>query len=245
MSPKNSLTAAPLDETYIDKISLQAMFNKYVYLDPDRLECGLHALHVQLLTKVLAKHLLKVTDKYKLKSSDVHYISVAASLHDIGKAYIPANVINNDDALTKEEYDLIKTHPMVGVAVLDSAVEIKDKKLVKYGKQVCRWHHERWDGNGYPDKLSGEQIPIAAQLVSLADCYDAITSDRSYHSKVSHDRAVVMIISGECGSFNPLLLECLVDASDELREVHGSAVVNKLSAEEIINMLLELSDKKL
>lgn len=129
---------APLDKSYLDGLTLKAIFEKYVSLDQDTLECGHHAIHVQIITEILLHNLSTITNKYKLSNKDIHYISIAASLHDIGKAYVAGDLVTNTDELTKEEYDLIKTHTMVGSAMLDYAIEIRDPMLLKYAKDVCR-----------------------------------------------------------------------------------------------------------
>ena len=145
-------------------------------------------------------------------------IVTASALHDIGKIGIDDKILNKPCRLTDEEFEVIKTHSAIGASMLDSLEYYKDEPLVRIAHDICRWHHERYDGRGYPDGLKGEEIPISAQVVALADVYDALISDRVYKKAYSHEKAVQMILNGECGTFNPLLLECLTDIQNRLKE---------------------------
>ena len=180
-------------------------------------ESGLHVMNINTVTRVLLKHLLKKTERYGLTDADVTVISMASSLHDIGKITIPGTILNKPGRLTPEEFEVIKTHSMAGARMLEEIPFGQEDILLKTAYQICRWHHERYDGRGYPDGLVGDDIPIAAQVVGLADVYDALTSDRVYKPAFDHDSAMRMILNNECGVFNPLLLECLRDAEDELQ----------------------------
>ncbi len=180
-------------------------------------ESGLHVLHIHTITEILLEHLLQKTNKYSLKYSDISLISTASALHDIGKISVPDEILNKPGRLTKEEFEVIKTHSQVGASMLTKLPFQQDEPFVKTAYEICRWHHERYDGKGYPDGLKGEEIPIAAQIVALADVYDALTSERVYKKAYSHEKAVEMILNGECGQFNPLLLECLTEAADMIR----------------------------
>ena len=120
--------------------------------------------------------------------------------------------------LTKEEFETMKEHTLIGASMLDKLEHYKDEKMIKIAYQICRWHHGRYDGKGYPDGLTGEQIPIAAQVVSVADVYDALVSKRVYKDAYSHEQAMKMILNGECGAFNPLLMEVLVEIQDKIKE---------------------------
>ncbi len=172
---------------------------------------------VNTVTELLAEELMKKTDKYKLSWADCSLIETASSLHDVGKAYIDTDILNKPGKLTKEEFEKVKLHTVLGEQMLDGITAYKDEKLLKIAKEICRWHHERYDGSGYPDGLKGDEIPISAQLVSVADVYDALVSKRTYKDAYSHDEAVHMILNGECGSFNPLLLECFKEISKKIR----------------------------
>lgn len=180
-------------------------------------ESGLHVLHVQTFTDILLKALMQKTEKYNLSNSDISLISNASALHDIGKISIPEEVLNKPGRLTDEEFKIMKTHSSVGADMLDKLPFHKDEPLVKVAYEICRWHHERYDGRGYPDGLKGDDIPISAQIVSLADVYDALTSERVYKKAFDHDTAMNMILNGECGTFNPILLECLKDSAENIK----------------------------
>lgn len=180
-------------------------------------ESGLHILHVNTITKYLLKQLVLLTDQYPLSKADISLISTASALHDIGKISISDAILNKPGRLTAEEFEVIKTHSVVGANILlDLPIEQQEAPLVKVASEICRWHHERYDGNGYPDGLKGEEIPIAAQVVALADVYDALTSERCYKKAYSHEEALKMILEGQCGAFNPALLLCLQEIADTL-----------------------------
>ena len=184
-------------------------------------ESGLHVLHINILTKLLLEKLVEKTDQYQLSPADCHMIATASAFHDIGKIGIDEKILNKPGKLTKEEFEIMKTHTLIGASMLEKMEQYKDEKLIKIAYQICRWHHERYDGRGYPDGLKGEEIPIAAQVVSLADVYDALVSKRAYKAAFSHEKAMEMILGVECGTFNPMLLENLVEIQDRLRaEIH-------------------------
>lgn len=179
-------------------------------------ESGLHVLHIHTLTELLLKKLLEKTDKYGISQQDIPLICNASALHDIGKISVPSEILNKPGRLTKEEFEIMKTHSEEGARILYDIPMRKNEPLIQTGYQICRWHHERYDGRGYPDGLKGEEIPIAAQVVAMADVYDALTSWRVYKDAYPHEKAVQMILNGECGAFNPLLLECLQELSGTL-----------------------------
>ena len=180
-------------------------------------ESGLHILHVNTITKYLLKQLVRSTDQYPLSKADISLISTASALHDIGKISISDAILNKPGRLTADEFEVMKTHSVIGADMLsDLPIEQQEAPLVKVASEICRWHHERYDGSGYPDGLKGEQIPIAAQVVALADVYDALTSERCYKKAYSHKDALKMILDGQCGAFNPTLLSCLQEIADTL-----------------------------
>lgn len=184
-------------------------------------ESGAHVLHINIITELILERLIQKTDKYDLSSSVRRMIVTASALHDIGKIGIDDKILNKPGRLTKEEFEVIKTHSAhsaIGASMLESLEYYKNEPLVRIAHDICRWHHERYDGKGYPDGLKGEEIPISAQVVALADVYDALISDRVYKKAYSHEKAVEMILNGECGTFNPLLLECLKDIQGRLKE---------------------------
>lgn len=182
-------------------------------------ESGAHVLHVNQITELLLKQLILHTDQYPLSQSDITLISMASSLHDIGKIAISEEVLNKPGRLTDEEFEIIKTHAAIGADILLSLpADQQSVPLVRMAFEICRWHHERYDGKGYPDGLKGDDIPIAAQVVALADVYDALTSERCYKKAYSHEDALNMILDGQCGSFNPLLLQCLQEITTVLKQ---------------------------
>ena len=181
-------------------------------------ESGLHVLHINILTQLLLEKLMRKSENYDLSWSQQHMIVTASALHDIGKIGIDEKILNKPGKLTKEEFEAMKQHTIIGARMLDSLEMYHDEEMMKYAYEICRWHHERYDGKGYPDGLKGEEIPISAQVVSLADVYDALVSDRVYKKAYSHEKAIEMILNGECGMFNPLLLECLVEIQDKVRK---------------------------
>lgn len=181
-------------------------------------ESGLHVVHIRTITELLLRRLRKKTDRYPLTEADISLISTASALNDIGKINIPEQILNKPGRLTKEEFEIVKTHSAVGEHMLRQIPFNQNEPLVKIAREICRWHHERWDGRGYPDGLKGDEIPISAQVVSLADVYDALTSERCYKAAFDHETALNMIVNGECGAFNPLLLECLMDGADQIKQ---------------------------
>ena len=190
-------------------------------------ESGLHVLHINILTQLLLERLMRKSENYNFSWSQQHMIATASALHDIGKIGIDEKILNKPGKLTKEEFEAMKQHTIIGARMLDRLEMYHDEEMMKYAYEICRWHHERYDGKGYPDGLKGEEIPISAQVVSLADVYDALVSDRVYKKAYSHEKAMEMILNGECGMFNPLLLECLVEIQDKVRKELGIKDVNE------------------
>ena len=210
-------------------------------------ESGLHVLHIQTITEMLLRQLVqKENNRYALSKEQIRMITTASALHDIGKISIPDEILNKPGRLTAEEFAVIKGHSMAGANMLSELpLDQKEEPLVKTAYEICRWHHERWDGGGYPDGLLGEQIPISAQVVALADVYDALTSDRCYKKAYSHDTAVSMILNGECGAFNPMLLDCLQEISTNLRHALPLLAVEqsmKKDAQRLSSELLQNSN---
>ena len=184
-------------------------------------ESGAHIRNIRRITELLLHQLVQKTKAYHLTEEDIALIKTASSLHDIGKITIPEEILNKPGKLTKEEFEIMKTHSAAGAHILEQMQYGQDKPLYRYALEICRWHHECWDGHGYPDGLIGEEIPISAQIVAIADVYDALTSDRCYKKAYDHTTAINMILNGECGAFNPLLLECLTETAAQLRIVTG------------------------
>ncbi len=191
-------------------------------------ESGMHVVRVRTIVEILLEAYLEMHPEIVLPLEDQMLIRDASSLHDIGKIVIPEEILNKPGRLTAEEFEIMKTHSARGADMLKNLPLIEESKLLQYAHEICRWHHERWDGRGYPDGLKGDEIPLSAQLVSLADVYDALTSERVYKPAYSHDRAIEMIHNGECGQFNPDILECLRQEESRLEEkiqVHSNEAI--------------------
>ena len=183
-------------------------------------ESSEHILHIRTATKMMLRQLLKTTDAYHLTETDIAIITTASSLHDIGKIRIPEEILNKPGRLTDEEFKIMKTHSEIGASMIWDMHFLQDHPLVHTAWEICRWHHERWDGKGYPDGLKGEEIPISAQVVSIVDVYDALTSERCYKKAFEHDTAIKMILDGQCGQFNPVLLKCLKELSLQFSKMY-------------------------
>lgn len=181
-------------------------------------ESGAHVRHIRIITEMLLHRLLEISSRYSITAEQQDMIPLASALHDIGKIGIDEKILNKPGKLTPEEFEVMKTHSMLGAKMLHDLDNFSEQPLLQTAYEIARWHHERWDGRGYPDGLKGDEIPISAQLVSLADVYDALTSERCYKKAFSHEKAVQMILNGECGSFNPLLLQCLTNIQSDLKE---------------------------
>ena len=182
-------------------------------------ESGLHVTHIEKLTELLLGCLVHRSDKFPLDNEQRSTIAMASALHDIGKMSIDDAILNKPGRLTSEEFEIMKTHTTLGAdMLLELGRQHAGNSLLEYAYQIARWHHERWDGKGYPDGLKGDDIPIAAQVVSVADVYDALTSVRVYKDAIPHQEAIQMILDGKCGEFNPLLLDCLLEVQDRIAE---------------------------
>ena len=181
-------------------------------------ESGQHILHVRMMTDILLRRLIEITDKYPLTETDISMIASASALHDIGKISVPKAILNKPGKLDPEEWEIMKSHAAIGDSMLSDIGMQQSETLMNLAHEICRWHHERWDGRGYPDGLKGDEIPISAQVVAMADVYDALTSERCYKKSFDHATAIKMITNGECGAFNPLLIQCLLDVQDQLFE---------------------------
>ncbi|MCH1983005.1 diguanylate cyclase [Ruminococcus sp. OA3] len=196
-------------------------------------ESGLHVLHIRTITELLLKHLRKTSRQYQLTPAKIAVIINASSLHDIGKISVPEKILNKPGKLTPEEFEIIKPHSLIGARMLEDLTYYQDEELVRVARDICRWHHERYDGQGYPDGLKGDEIPIAAQVVALADVYDALTSERVYKLAYSHNQALEMIFGGECGVFNPILLEALKAVEAHLKSEVKVRSAGKIAQDKI------------
>lgn len=181
-------------------------------------ESGLHIRQIRGVTELLLKELVRRYPEYCITEAQIEEISNAAALHDIGKIAVPEYILNKPGKLTEEEFEIMKTHTVKGGEILEEISHIPDQTYIRYCYDICRHHHERWDGRGYPDGLKGDDIPLSAQIVSLADVYDALTSERVYKPAFTHEEALKMIRNGECGAFNPHILECLMAYESGIKE---------------------------
>ena len=205
-----------------------------------------HILHIKTATEMMLRQLVKVTEAYPLTEADIALITTASSLHDIGKIRIPEEILNKPGRLTDEEFKIMKNHSELGAAIIKDMDFPQDHPLVHTAWEICRWHHERWDGKGYPDGLKGEEIPISAQVVAIVDVYDALTSERCYKKAFDHDTAIQMILDGQCGQFNPILLKCLKELSIQLSKMLNKEMDDNKYSHEIQRLSNEiLSDKSL
>nr|WP_325213618.1 HD domain-containing phosphohydrolase [uncultured Oscillibacter sp.] len=190
-------------------------------------ESGSHVRNIRTITRMLLEELTKVSDRYAFSSEEKRLICTASSLHDIGKMTVPEEILNKPGRFTEEEFQIMKGHAMAGANMVDALRRGENTNaLMQLTYEICRWHHERYDGKGYPDGLKGEEIPITAQIVSVADVYDALVSERCYKPSHTPEEAFQMILDGQCGTFNPLLMTCLSNIFDELKgalTVSGSA----------------------
>lgn len=173
------------------------------------LESGEHIQHVKGYTKIMGEKFIEVYPESGLTHDQLEIIVSASALHDIGKVAIPDNILLKPGRLTPEEFECMKTHTTKGCEILESIKDVWDEQYSKVSYEICRYHHERYDGKGYPDGLSGEEIPLSAQLVSVADVYDALVNKRCYKSAFPKDEAYQMIMDSECGTFSPRLLKVL------------------------------------
>ena len=180
-------------------------------------ESGQHIRRVRGITDLLLRQLVQIRTDYKLTEEQIETIVYASSMHDIGKIAIPDSVLLKPGKLTTEEFSVMQAHTVYGCELLQSLLLEQDDPLFSFCYEICRSHHERWDGRGYPDGLEGDEIPLPAQVVSLADVYDALVSERVYKPPYAHRQAVAMILNGECGIFNPQLLQCFIRVEPQLK----------------------------
>ena len=193
-------------------------------------ESGQHILRIRRFTKILLEQVAKSCPEYALDEQIIGIISSASALHDVGKIAIPDAILTKPGPLTEEEREIMKTHAATGCEILSSLGDMGDQEYLRYAHNICHYHHERWDGGGYPEGLKGDDIPICAQVVGLADVYDALTSKRVYKDAFAFDTAANMILNGECGAFSPKLLECfkrVVDQYEELATAYADGLSPK------------------
>lgn len=185
------------------------------------LESGEHIQRVKSYTRILGEQLMEDYPEYNLTSKQLNVIVSASALHDVGKIAIPDSILLKPGRLTKEEFEYMKEHTTKGCEIINNIRGVWSEEYAKASYEICRHHHERYDGRGYPDGLLGENIPISAQLVAVADVYDALVNERVYKSAFSADKAFNMIINGECGTFSPKLMDCFTKCRDRFESLAG------------------------
>lgn len=185
-------------------------------------EAGDHIKRIKGFTSILLSYVNQVYEDRHLTSADISIISSASAMHDVGKIAIPDGILLKGGPLTSAERMVMQRHTVKGCEIINSMREIQDQDYYRYGYEICRYHHERYDGGGYPDHLKGDDIPLAAQVVALADVYDALVNDRCYKKAFSFDKSFKMIMDGECGAFSPKLLKCLELAKEEMEIFNAS-----------------------
>lgn len=179
-------------------------------------ETGEHTQRIKYFTKIMLEYMQEYFPKYGLDKYQIDQIVRASVLHDIGKIGIPDAILLKPGRLTNEEFEIMKSHTTLGCEILEKSYRKKDTDFYRYSYDICRHHHERWDGRGYPDHLKGEELSIGVQVVSVADVYDALISPRVYKEPFSKDKAYDMITGGECGQFSPDVMECFALAKEDV-----------------------------
>ncbi len=196
------------------------------------METGQHIARIRGFTKLLLNEVAIEFPEYGLNERKITLISRASAMHDVGKIVIPDAVLNKPGRLTPEEFDIIKTHTTSGSEILERVDRVHREEYFTYATTICRYHHERWDGKGYPDKLVGDEIPISAQAVGVADCYDALTTPRVYKPALPHETAMGMILRGECGAFSPKMQQCLSAIDGPFERLAKAYADNDLSVQD-------------
>ena len=243
---QKKLLSALEEQVYENEKNNSMMINVLAHIVEFRNgESGMHVHHIKQLTSILLQNLIEKTDKYHLTENDILLISTASSLHDIGKISIDDKILNKPGRLTAEDFEVIKTHSVIGAEMLQDLHNTHNYPLFDKAYEICRWHHERYDGKGYPDGLSGEEIPISAQVTSLADVYDALTSNRCYKKAFSHEKAMEMILDGQCGAFNPVLLQCLKDCEKQILAEFSDSIDTTQDDRLLIRATEELVENKI
>lgn len=243
---QKKLLSALEEQVYENEKNNSMMINVLAHIVEFRNgESGMHVHHIKQLTSILLQNLIEKTDKYHLTENDILLISTASSLHDIGKISIDDKILNKPGRLTAEEFEVIKTHSVIGAEMLQDLHNTHNYPLFDKAYEICRWHHERYDGKGYPDGLKGEEIPISAQVTSLADVYDALTSNRCYKKAFSHEKTMEMILDGQCGAFNPVLLQCLKDCEKQILAEFSDSIDTTQDDRLLIRATEELVENKI
>lgn len=208
---KQKMRIKEYDNFLIDTLSTVVEFRS--------LESGQHIQRIRMFTKAMLNCMLRRDKNLHISKERVDIISSASALHDVGKIAIPDSILLKPGRLTADEFEVMKTHTIKGCGILESMRGIYPREFFQISYDICRSHHERWDGGGYPDGLKGTQIPLAAQVVSIVDVYDALVSERCYKEAYSAQEAQKMILDGQCGIFSPKLLEHFLAASEEITQI--------------------------
>lgn len=185
------------------------------------LESGQHITRTRLYTKILLREVAAANPAYGLDAAAIETISSAAALHDVGKIVIPDAILNKPGRLTKEEFEIMKSHAEKGGAIVKQLGDEQQEEYLNYAYEIALNHHERWDGRGYPNGISGDDIPLCAQVTGIVDVYDALTTKRVYKPAYSHEKAIEMILNGECGAFSQEMFDCLVKAARAFKQLGG------------------------
>ena len=207
-------------------------------------ESGQHILRIRHFARVLLEEVARCCPEYRLTGEIIDIICSASALHDIGKIAIPDNILMKPGPLTEQEREIMQTHTLTGCQILETLEGMTDREYLRYAHNICHYHHERWDGGGYPEGLRGEAIPICAQVVSLADVYDALTSKRIYKDAFSFSKAVNMIFRGECGVFSPKLLDCFKHVAHKFEVLAAEYADGKNPEKEALHTELPLPEEQ-
>ncbi len=200
-----------MNEVLIDSLSNIVEFRN--------LESEQHIKRIRELSICLGTCVMNLYPEYELTPEKLEIIGWSSSLHDIGKIVIPDHIILKAGKLTEDEYEVIKSHTTKGAEIIEKVIRLNNELFYEYAYDIARHHHEKYDGNGYPDGLKGEEISIAAQIVSLVDVYDALTSKRVYKAAYSTDKAYQMIINGQSGVFSSKLLKAFTEMKGKFAEI--------------------------
>ncbi len=208
----------------LNKVNLSMVETLATLIEFRDCESGEHVKRICGLTEILMTAVSEMYPEYYLPRHEIEKVVTASILHDVGKIAISDSILNKPGRLTKEEFEIMKQHTVKGCDILTQIPDIMDNDIYNYSYDIARHHHERWDGRGYPDGLSGDDISIWAQVVAIADVYDALVSPRVYKSAYDFDTAVRMINNGECGVFNPKVLDAFNASADKIKFKEGETV---------------------
>ena len=207
-------------------------------------ESGQHILRIRHFTHILLEEVARCCPEYDLSERVISIICSASALHDVGKIAIPDSILLKPGRLTQEEMEIMKTHTTTGCEILHSLSNVAEQEYLRYAYNICHYHHERWDGDGYPEGLEGDNIPICAQVVGLVDAYDALTTKRVYKDAMGFSQAVNMILNGDCGTFSPKLLECFKNVTHDFENLARDYADGLSPKTEVFDTALPLPKEK-